>query len=287
MFATNVEMSREEIRDYLFDPIRVLGVSFFVIATLSTITAFAINYTLEYQLQKSKDIIQSGQYANNIKGIKLDEVNSFYSRFTLIKDKIENKNNLFGIINVLSVIVEENSYFNNFSWKVDNNNSADLSLSVISKTLESAILQKDRFLAAVYDSNNAGKGIYDYRSAGIIKSMKIGDVSEGGDNTYKFTVTLKVDNKKQYDAIEEQINNQRKDAKQEIRPKKEEKNPDTIKSNNPASNNNTINNTTTIASTTDKFKDIPTGNIFDNLATTTIPKSTQQKTNLLEIYNKR
>ncbi|MDI9354805.1 MAG: hypothetical protein QM532_00995 [Cyanobium sp. MAG06] len=115
LFPESNEISKEEVKDYLLDPIRVLGVSFLSVAMLITILAFVISYTLEYNVTNKKKELENGSVTKEIIGINLEDINNFYNKFRILQNKLQNKNNLFGVIDVLSVAVEENSYFSNFS----------------------------------------------------------------------------------------------------------------------------------------------------------------------------
>ena len=206
----------EEIRDYLFDPVRILGVCLFVISIIMTIIALAINYTLDYQIKQKTEQLNNGDVPKFIKDSNLVEANSFYNNFILLSNKLNNKNYLFGVFNVLSEAVEDNSYFSSFNWSVDNNNQAQLNLNVISNTLESAILQKDKFELAV--NNNNSSTTVNYAKAGIIKSVKIGDVSKSGNIGYTFTINMKVDNKKDYIGLTGDFTSQRLNGQPQIIP---------------------------------------------------------------------
>ncbi|MCX8513769.1 MAG: hypothetical protein ORN26_01940 [Candidatus Pacebacteria bacterium] len=105
----------EEIKDYLFDPVRILGVCLFVISIIMTIIAIATNYTLDYKVKSKIEQLNNGEVAKTIKESNLGEVNSFYNNFTMLSNKLNNKNSLSGVFAVLSEAVEDNSYFSSFS----------------------------------------------------------------------------------------------------------------------------------------------------------------------------
>ncbi|MCX8513770.1 MAG: hypothetical protein ORN26_01945 [Candidatus Pacebacteria bacterium] len=145
----------------------------------------------------------------------------------------------------------------------------------MSNTLESAILQKDKFELAVNNNNTSNTA--DYARAGVIKSVKIGDVSKSGTNGYTFTINMKVDNKKDYLGITGDFTTQRLNGQPPVPP------PVVIQ--NPAPQN-------TIPSQQAQPVNTPSNKLQNNnqTSTTDTSKATSSsinKSKILDLFNKQ
>lgn len=138
-------------KDVQIDPIMNFGIVFAGTAVILSAILFYFNYKYSKDLAVKKELIN--RTAQTISGIPIEEMSVFYNKYKLILEKENGRGLLNTVFEYLSLVVVPGVYFDNFNFKMLDNNKGSVSLNANAADVKRAILQMDSFKNSKYNKD--------------------------------------------------------------------------------------------------------------------------------------